>query len=411
MRSLTKWTLLLALGFSAAAVDCAWAQGDEQVTVLTAEKAAADKATAAESGPPPKPLPKPVPPPAPPIPRRDDAGRLKADTMVFDFGEVSPKERVKGKFVLTNVGKEPLEIKKPIKPSCGCTVTSMKKYKLDPNESVVLEVTFTASSRPGRATKTIPVYTKAPAKPAKLILKITANVRKHIDSSPAKWEFELRDAPKNKVPVHLQSTDGKAFAVTRYTASEDAVKLTFDPKTKAQKHNLPIEVDQEKIARLRNGAVTIWTDHPKVDKITIPYKTNMPFAASKVTLTFGNVDPGMPQRSQVAIFSNYGQQFELGDFKSLHGFVQLENVTTRPEDGYLLDLVFQIPEDSVRKVARDTLTIAIKDHPQTPVKVQVYGTRRRAPTNAATTPPAPRGTAVRPKPRPRTSVPVQAPSQ
>ena len=381
---------MVALSFTLALPSCVSAAEDEAVPVLTAEKAAAAKqqADVKSVATPAKPRVKPKPNTN--VARRNDAGRLVADRPVYEFGQVDPKQRVKGSFVLTNAGKEMLEIKKPIKTGCGCTKPTLAKYKLEPGESVDMEVAFTAGAKVGKTKKNIWVTTLPPAQPAKLTLSITADVRKNIEHTPAKWQFELHDSKQDLLPLVLKSVDGQPFAVERYTSTEDAVKLVFDPNNRAAEHTLPIEVDRNIIKRVHNGVLTVVIDHPKVKVAKVPFETVLPFASEPPSLFLRNLVPGQERTGNIVIVSNYGQDFEIGEVKTLKGQVKLDKITKR-QDGYRIDVTVNPPDESKIKMIRDQLIIEIKDHPDYPVTVSCTGVPRRekkAPAARSTRPPA-----------------------
>jgi hypothetical protein len=83
----------------------------------------------------------------PPAPANDagDPPNIQVDRMVYDFGEVSGRTKVEGKFVITNTGGGVLELQQP-KPTCGCTVAQLSKDKLARGESS--ELPFTMNINP-----------------------------------------------------------------------------------------------------------------------------------------------------------------------------------------------------------------------------------------------------------------------
>lgn len=352
--------VLAGLGLSVAFCSRSLAQETKVDTAVEAEKAASEHPTAAVKA-----------EVKPAVAKREDAGRLEADTMMYDFGTVLPGTRVKGKFVLTNTGGQTLRIKDPIKTQCGCTKPKLEKYSLEPGESVNMQVAFTAPTKAGKTTKKIYVSTLAPGKPAKLTLSITADVRRKLDFKPKQWVFELRESEANKVPVELTSPDGKAFSIVRYTSTQDAVKVIFDPNARALKHVLAIEVDLDTVSRVRNGAVTIWTDHAKDKKVTIEYRTQAPFKVRPGSLTLTNLERGEKRNKSLVVVSSYDEDFEVGEVKSDKGFVELGGISKR-EDGYEVNVVVMVPKTSKLKVVKDRLTIKIKDRPQDTINVLCY---------------------------------------
>src|SRR5882724_5930019 len=67
--------------------------------------------------------------------------KIQFDRTSYDFGVTSLVESVTGTFTFQNAGDGVLELQKP-KPSCGCTVTSVKPEKLQPGEKGELVFTI-----------------------------------------------------------------------------------------------------------------------------------------------------------------------------------------------------------------------------------------------------------------------------
>lgn len=80
------------------------------------------------------------------------------DPFSWDFGRVEEGEILKHDFILKNESKNTLNIKN-INTSCGCTVSSVKKKTLLPQESTLIEVTFNTKGYSGPTQQYIYVNT------------------------------------------------------------------------------------------------------------------------------------------------------------------------------------------------------------------------------------------------------------
>ncbi len=109
--------------------------------------------------------------PAKPEELSKENGLLTVDKPVYDFGELEPKKKFQGEYVLKNEGKAALEIQNPVRKSCGCTELKLDKYKLEPGESALLKVVYTSNSSPGETEKHIWVDVVPPGQPKTLTLK------------------------------------------------------------------------------------------------------------------------------------------------------------------------------------------------------------------------------------------------
>ncbi len=305
--------------------------------------------------------------------RKEGAGHLTAKKMEIDFGTVDPRQIVHGKFILLNDGKEPLEIDKRIGKSCGCTVPSLKKYKLKPGETCELSIQFTAGNIPGLSRKQVWVMTKPPALPERLTLTITANVREIVHSAPKHWNFEVKKgSANNTIPLVLKSGDGKAFRVLSYTCTGQVVKLQLDSK-KSLTHTIPIKVDLDKLRQTPQGIVMVRIDHPKVKLVTVQFDSVMPFSAYPASKRFFYMEPGKTERASIKIVSNFGQKFSLGKLVPQNGYIKVLG-TKKTEDGYQIDIGFTIPKNEAKRLfVSDYLTVNIKGHPKDALRIRCYG--------------------------------------
>jgi len=307
----------------------------------------------------------------PAVPRQKDAGKLTVDKMTYDFGLVDPKAKVKGEFILTNTGKETLEIARTGK-DCGCTVPKIKTKILKPGQSVPLSVTFRVPAKSGKTTKKLWVETKPPALPERLTMRLKAEVKKHIVTIPDKLELEARQSTGKENSLVLQSNYDVPFHITGYTSQSRAIKLGFDQELQASRHTLPITVDLEKLRKHKRGSVTIYTDHPKLNSVTVPFTVIPPFAAHPGKLSFLKIPMEGEQKSHLKIVSNFSEEFELGEITSQKGLAKVSGIT-KTDDGYRVDVAMTRPIKFKSAIITDYLTIGIKDRPNDTIKVRCYG--------------------------------------
>ena len=71
--------------------------------------------------------------------------KIHFEQTVYDFGKTSFVENVTGTFKFKNVGDDVLKLEAP-KPSCGCTIASLKPDTLKPGETGELAFTLSLGS-------------------------------------------------------------------------------------------------------------------------------------------------------------------------------------------------------------------------------------------------------------------------
>lgn len=121
------------------------------------------------------------------------APKIAVDNAVYDFGTVLEGVFVTHKFILSNVGDEPLTITR-VRVACGCTATALSKTNLEPGESVELEANLDTSHYGGRISKSIYVESNDPEN-ARLTLRLTGIVTQpkpyHVAISDFNYLFYL----------------------------------------------------------------------------------------------------------------------------------------------------------------------------------------------------------------------------
>jgi hypothetical protein len=95
--------------------------------------------------------------------------RLKIENPFHDFGTIKQGESVTTNFIITNNGKEPLNIRQT-RATCGCTASTPEKSNLRPGESSNIKVTFDSSGRSGEQSKTIFVFSNDPTNPTQKMM-------------------------------------------------------------------------------------------------------------------------------------------------------------------------------------------------------------------------------------------------
>ena len=113
------------------------------------------------------------------------------ESKVVDYGIIEHNSDGERKFVFTNNGSEPLQIKNA-KGSCGCTVPTWPREPIAPGSTAEIGVKY-ATNRVGKFTKTITLTTNASKKP--VILTIKGEVK------PAPKEANAPERDKGGAPL------------------------------------------------------------------------------------------------------------------------------------------------------------------------------------------------------------------
>lgn len=109
------------------------------------------------------------------------APQVKFNSTVFDFGIINQEQPVSYDFILTNLGKKDLYIRK-ISSSCGCTAVQPETKILQPGDSTRITAVFDPTGQAGNQKKAITVITNDP-KHYKNILWIEGTVQVTADKT------------------------------------------------------------------------------------------------------------------------------------------------------------------------------------------------------------------------------------
>ncbi|MCD6287671.1 MAG: DUF1573 domain-containing protein [Candidatus Hydrogenedentes bacterium] len=107
-------------------------------------------------------------------PAQPSAPRIELSTTTLDLGKLQPYQKTNGSVSIKNTGASLLVISN-VTSSCGCTAAVPGKKELAPDETTSLDVTFKASSIPGKTHKTVTIRSNDPNAP-KTTLNVTAEV-------------------------------------------------------------------------------------------------------------------------------------------------------------------------------------------------------------------------------------------
>ncbi|MDW3191716.1 MAG: DUF1573 domain-containing protein [Cytophagales bacterium] len=96
------------------------------------------------------------------------APRLAFDKTAHNFGKMAKDAAAETEFLLTNNGRESLNIRLA-KSNCGCTVVDLEKEDIKPGETVKMKVKFDSKGRRGRQYKTVTVFSNDPTAPTQVL--------------------------------------------------------------------------------------------------------------------------------------------------------------------------------------------------------------------------------------------------
>ena len=186
------------------------------------------------------------------------APQIQFDQTLFDFGKVTQVETVTGTFKFKNVGDGVLKIEPP-KPSCGCTIASLKPDTLQPGESGELAFTLNLGRSRTSMEKHIAVTSNDPKTPA-VALTIKVDYTPLYDLSPMTLApilaFGVDEAEQSTT---LARTDGKPLRILRLEGSKPWITAKAEAGADGSTARIRISVKRDGPPRRLNEQVQIFT--------------------------------------------------------------------------------------------------------------------------------------------------------
>jgi hypothetical protein len=186
--------------------------------------------------------------------------KIQFDQTVYDFGKTSQVQTVSGVFKFKNTGDGILKLEPP-KPSCGCTVASLKPDTLPPGTSGELAFTLNLGANKTVMEKHIAVLSNDPQTPeVSLIIKVDYMPLYDIDPmtiAPV-LAFGVNETEQFTT---ITRTDGKPLHLARLDVSKPWITAKVVPGAKAEDATARIRVtiQREGSARHFNEFIHLYT--------------------------------------------------------------------------------------------------------------------------------------------------------
>lgn len=314
-----------------------------------------------------------------------NTAKIRFEQTVCDFGKTSAVQTVTGAFKYKNVGDAVLKIETP-KPTCGCTIASLKPDTLPPGESG--ELVFTLNLGRSRATmeKYIMVKSNDPETP-EVKLTIKADYTPLYDVSPMAL---APNVPLGSRATNLFTTitrsDGKPLQIARLVSSKPWIKARLDSaaKTNASTARILVDVEPDGPPRQFNEYVHVFAAGQTNGPASVLYvygKVTGDLVANPEALYWsisgeGQAATDRPESQamrRVTIRSAKGQGFELKNLQCSLSNLEVKLESKEPGKGYeLVANLKELPAQTVNgKVSVET-SVAAQPKIELPVVINVY---------------------------------------
>ena len=171
------------------------------------------------------------------------APKIQFDKIVYDFGSTSFVESVTGTFTFQNAGDGELKVGAP-KPSCGCTVASVKPNDLKPGDKGELVFKVNIGASRGVLEKRITVPSNDPQSP-NLMLAIKIDVKQIVEASPGAISLgAIRQGSSTNGSVLIRRVDGKKLVVAKVESSNVLLHTSLEA-AEGTNADLPVKLNVE----------------------------------------------------------------------------------------------------------------------------------------------------------------------
>jgi len=196
---------------------------------------------------------------------------IQIDNPDHDFGKIYRGETAEHIFIIRNRGSAPLEIKN-VRSTCGCTVTTIGKRNLEPQESTELTAVFDSGRYRGEVIKNIYIYSNDPENPIKK-LSVRADVRVDLEIRPSIVYFAgLKEGEKVERNLIIKNYSKETVKIKEIASTVSSIdpelnKTNIEPGDSA---SLKLVINEVEKDMKLTGELTIFnTSHQPEIKVIV----------------------------------------------------------------------------------------------------------------------------------------------
>jgi hypothetical protein len=226
----------------------------------------------------------------------------------FDFKEVWPGDPAEGEFTIRNAGTAPLTLE--TKSSCGCTVVSKPKPRLEPGETTTFKISYT-TTRAGTANKSVYLTTNDPEQRS-VTIKVVGTVRALVAATPS-----------DRIAFHNLDIDSVESKTVRLETKHDQpLPLKLRPDQNFE--SFVVELKEIEAGRVYDLTVTTRPPlRPNLNAVTVQLDTGHEKVPTFPVQVTANVTPPVAiSPPRLTVVATTGQRTEQ--------IVRLESRTTEP---------------------------------------------------------------------------------
>ncbi|AFM22930.1 DUF1573 domain-containing protein [Desulfomonile tiedjei] len=196
------------------------------------------------------------------------AAKIGFDKEVYKFGTAQYGDKIGQKFVVTNLGSDPLIIG-DVQADCGCTKTLKGSSEIPANSSSEISVEYdTEGERSGKKEKHIFVHSNDPERPI-VKLSLVGELIKELEVDPPTFAQKLETFQEDiSIPVKIKNTSDTARKITAIKTAEKVISVGMEPKSLVVEPNtsapltIMLHLKKQDDRPFYLGRIALQTDHP-----------------------------------------------------------------------------------------------------------------------------------------------------
>jgi hypothetical protein len=196
------------------------------------------------------------------------AAKIGFDKEVYEFGKAQYGDKIGQKFVVTNLGDDPLIIG-DVQADCGCTKTLKGSSEIPANTSSEIDVEYdTEGERSGKKEKHIFVHSNDPERPI-VKLSLVGELNKELEVDPPTFAQKLETFKEDiSIPVKIRNASETARTITGIKTAEKVVSIDMEPKSVVAEPGasapltILLHLKKQDDRPFYLGKIALQTDHP-----------------------------------------------------------------------------------------------------------------------------------------------------
>jgi copper(I)-binding protein len=199
------------------------------------------------------------------------APEVAIDQPAFDFGSIPQGKKVEHVFTIKNRGDAPLNIKS-VRPSCGCTATSVTTSVIPPGKSGGIKASYDSTNFSGAIQKTVAVDTNDPKVPTSTLI-LRGTVTEDIQINPKQLNMgQIKVNETAKTVLVVTNKGNKPLKLISIKSPLSQIVALADKKllNPGESSKISISITPRSGDRLLSGNLAITTDNPVKSLIMVP---------------------------------------------------------------------------------------------------------------------------------------------